>query len=159
MPDRPLPTVSYPQEARAAFLRHRDAALEGYEWKQQSPLSILVTIEAARPDGGADFYLARFGFQYYPTWPASVTFVNPNTEQYDPKHWPQSTAPDIAFHAPYGDAPEGMVCNSMFFEYYFWGGHSPAIRIHWDPQKHTFAASLHELRIALGRPYYQGPRS
>jgi hypothetical protein len=43
----------------------------------------------------------------------------------------------------------------MFFEYYFWGGHSPDDVIRWDPRKHTFAASLNELRFALRAPYYK----
>lgn len=158
MPDRPLPTVSDPEEAREAFLRHRDAALEGYTWEEDGPLSILVHLEGRRPSGEVDSYLARFRFLYYPTWPPSVTFINPDTKRYDPAYWPNGGGPSLAFHPTYGDAPEGMVCNSMFFEFYFWGGHAPDEAIRWNPQRHTFAASLNELRIHLLPPYYQGPR-
>jgi len=158
MPDRPLPTVSDPEEALEAFLRHHKAALEGFRWEQEGPLSILVELEAQRVSGEVDFYLARFSFLYYPTWPASVTFVKPETRRYDPTYWPSATGTNIAFHATYGDAPNGMICNSMFFEYYFWGGHNPGEGIAWDPERHTFAASVNELRIHLRPPYYKGPR-
>lgn len=158
MPDRPLPTVSDPEEARDAFLRHRVAALEGYRWEEEGPLSILVHLEGHRASGEVDLYLARFSFLYYPKWPPSVTFVNPGTRQYDPAYWPDGGSNTLAFHAPYGDAPTGMVCNSMFFEYYFWGGHNPDASIHWDQRNHTFAASLNELRIHLRPPFYRRPR-
>lgn len=157
MPDRPLPTVSDPEDAREAFQRHQ-VALDGYRWEEEGPLSILVHLDGHRASGEMDSYLARFTFLYYPTWPPSVTFINPETKEYDPAYWPVVNSPSLAFHATYGDAPKGMVCNSMFFEYYFWGGHTPDNSVHWDQARYTFAATLNELRIHLGPPYYQGPR-
>lgn len=142
-----------------AFLKHAPAALDGLEWQQETPLSILVPLDATRGTGEVDRYLVRFDFAYYPSWPPRVTFVDPTTKRYDATAWPEvSGAPNIAFHASYGDAPTGMVCNSMFFEFYFWGGHGADDRIRWDPCRHTFAASLNELRDALRPPYYVGPR-
>lgn len=160
MPDRPLPTASDPEIARAAFLRHRDAALEEYVWEQDGALAILVPMEGRRTTSELDRYLARLTFLYYPTWPPGATFVNPQSRRYDPTKWPEvdSSVPGatLALHPTYGDAPEGLVCNSMFFEYYFWGGHAPGESIRWDPTQHTFAASLNELRIHLQPPYYRG---
>jgi hypothetical protein len=49
-----------------------------------------------------------------------------------------------------------MVCNSMTFEYYFWGGHTPAGEIHWNKGTHTFAATIAELVDHLNPPFYQG---
>lgn len=158
MSDRPLPTVSDPEVAREVFLKHRAAALEEYAWEEDGPLAILVQLEGHRADGTVDQYVARFSFLYYPTWPPSVTFVNPETREYDPAYWPKANGPNFAFHAEYGDAPTGMVCNSMFFEYYFWGGHTPDASIRWDALRPTFAASLNELRIYLQQPFYEGPR-
>lgn len=158
MPDHPLPTVSDPEEARESFLNHRAAALEEYAWEEDGPLAILVQLEGHRADGTVDRYVARFSFLHYPTWPPSVTFVNPETRAYDPAYWPKANGPNFAFHAEYGDAPAGMVCNSMFFEYYFWGGHTPDASVRWDAACHTFAASLNELRIYLQQPLYEGPR-
>jgi len=155
MPDRELPTVVDPEVARAAFLAHAPAALEGFKWEQETPLSILVWIEAHPGEGDPDRYLARFDFSYYPDWPPRVTFVDPKTKLPNPTAWPVvNGAPNIAFYGAYGDAPTGMVCNSMFFEYYFWGGHSPDDTIRWNARTHTFAASLNELRLALRSPYY-----
>lgn len=144
--------------AREAFERDAPKALEGYMWRQQTPLSILVEIPAGRRDGATDTYLARFAFLHYPEFPPSVTFVHPTSEKYDPAAWPMVEGlSNISFSAVYGEAPEGMVCNSMFFEYYFWGGHSPDAKIRWDPSRMTFAAALAELRDALRQPYYKGP--
>lgn len=162
MPDRQLPTAADPEVALAAFLRHRDLALTGYEWEQDGPLAILVALEGRRTTAEVDRYLARLSFLYYPAWPPSATFVNPATHRYDPKFWPDVdptvAGATLALHPTYGDAPEGLVCNSMFFEYYFWGGHAPSEGIRWDSARHTFAASLNELRIHLQPPYYRGPR-
>ena len=143
--------------ARDAFERHARAALGGRTWTEETPLSILIDIGARRDDGGIDPYVARFDFVHYPMWPPGVTFVDAATHRYEPSAWPRvEGAPNIAFHAVYGDAPAGMVCNSMFFEYYFWGGHSADERIRWDPERLTFAASLTELDEALRPPYYRG---
>lgn len=156
MPDHPLPAVSDPEEARAAFLHHQAAALEGLVWEEDGPLAIVLHLEGLRPNGEVEPYLARFSFLYYPAWPPSVTFVHPQTRVYDPAYWPKASSPTLAFHAEYGGAPAGMVCNSMFFEYYFWGGHTPDATVRWDPKRHTFAASVNELRIHLRPPYYEG---
>lgn len=162
MPDHLLPTAADPEDARESFLRHRDVALDDFEWEQDGPLAIFVHLEGRRVDGTVDRYLARLSFLYYPAWPPSATFVNPDTRRYDPKSWPDVdttvSGATLALHPVYGDAPEGLICNSMFFEYYFWGGHAPGGNIRWDPARHTFAASLNELRIHLLPPYYRGPR-
>lgn len=157
MPDHPLPTPTDPLLARQAMMRDAPSALDGLVWREQTPLSLLVELEAYCADGSIDLYLARFGFQHYPDWPASVTFVDPVSEMYDPGAWPRVEGlSNIAFTAAYGDAPEGMVCNSMFFEYYFWGGHSPDPKIHWDHSRMTFAAAITELRDAFRQPFYKG---
>jgi hypothetical protein len=158
VPDRPLPSPTSPQIARAALLAHRDAALQDLQWEEESPLVLYVSLPAVRPDGTVDTYLARFSFVYYPDWPPSVTFVDPATKNYNPAHWPSISGSDrLAFHATYGDAPAGMVCNSMFFEYYFWGGHGGAEGQTWEPGRHTMASTIGELKIHLRPPYYTGP--
>jgi len=157
MPDHPLPSAGDPLLAREAFECHAPAALEGRTWSEETPLSIVIEINARCDDAEVDSYLARFDFVHYPAWPPSVTFVDAKTRRYDPSAWPRvEGAPNIAFSAVYGDAPFGMVCNSMFLEYYFWGGHSPDDTIRWNPRRHTFAASLTELDEALRPPFYKG---
>jgi hypothetical protein len=154
-----MPTLADPLEARAAMLRHRDAALEGLRWCEESALVLLVWLPALRNDGRKDIYLARFDFSWYPTWPPSVTFLDRRGREPSPLAWPNvSPPPTIAFYPTYDGAPNGMVCNSMFFEYYFWGGHAPGEAIRWNATR-TFAASINELREALRPPYYQGKRT
>ncbi len=160
MPDRALPEAVEPQLARAALIAHMGNALEGYRYEYDGDRTIYVWMDGVKPDGTVDEYLVRLMFLYYPEWPPNVTFVNPETRRYDGKSWPQITgAIRLAFHASYGDAPAGMVCNSMTFEYYFWGGHSPTDGIKWNKEVHTFAATLAELRDHLRQPYYQGRTS
>lgn len=144
--------------ARAAVLANREAAMDGLRWEEESGLVTFVTLPAQRADGVADAYLARFSFVYYPDWPPSVTFVNPSTRAYDPAYWPKINNSDrMALHPEYGDAPAGLICNSMFFEYYFWGGHAQQAGQCWEKGRHTMAATVAELRIHLSQPYYIGP--
>lgn len=160
MPDHPLPVPTPPRLAKAALIAHRDGSLEGLHWEKGSPLVLYVTLPAVRPDGIVDSYIARFSFVYYPDWPPSVTFVDPETKVYSPSHWPHSVNSDrLAFHATYGDAPAGLICNSMFFEYYFWGGHARTEGQMWTKGRHTMAATVGELKIHLAPPYYIGPVS
>jgi len=157
VPDHPLPSLADPVIAAKAFAEHKAAALEGLRWRQITPLSIAIELPASGPNGPGDIFVALFRLSWYPTWPPSVTFVDPDTLESKPSMWPRVDGkPDIAFYATYGDAPDGMVCNSMFFEYYFWGGHGPTDAIRWDPKRHTLAASLNELKDALRSPYYTG---
>jgi hypothetical protein len=160
MPDSPLPEAVDPQRARATLAAHVDNALEGYYYEYDGDRTIYVWMAGERPNGSVDEYLIRLTFLCYPEWPPSVTFVNPKTRRYDGTHWPQiAGATRLAFHPVYGDAPAGMVCNSMSFEYYFWGGHSPAEGIRWSKAVHTFAATMAELHDHLRQPFYQGRAS
>lgn len=153
-----LPDPSQFDEARAALLSHRDKALAGLRWEEDGPLSIVVWLPAEDPKGDVDVLLSRMTFLYYPTYPPSVTFLNPTTREYDGFHWPRVTgAPRIAFYPRYGDAPFGMVCNSMVFEWYFWGGHNTNSQaVTWEAGHHTMMATVTEILDALKPPYYQG---
>ncbi len=132
--------------------------MEGLRWEEESALVTYATLPAQRTDGVTDSYLARFSFVYYPDWPPSVTFVSPATRAYDAAHWPKINNSDrMAFHPVYGDAPAGLICNSMFFEFYFWGGHARQAGQCWEKSLHTMAATVAELRIHLSQLYYVGP--
>lgn len=157
MPDHQIPEAVDPFTARAALQNHLPKALDGFRYEYDGDRTVYFWLQAKSSAGGADEYLIRLTFLHYPDWPPSVTFVNPATKQYDGTHWPLvAGSPRIAFYPKYGDAPTGMVCNSMTFEYYFWGGHSPAAEIKWDKKKHTFAATVAELVDHLNPPFYQG---
>lgn len=156
MPDRPLPVPVDPITASTAVREHLSKALDGHRYEYDGDRTILVWLQGTRPAGETDEYLVRLRFLYYPTWPPSVTFLNPQTRKYDGTHWPKVAGnPNIAFYPSYGDAPEGMMCNSTSFEYYFWGGHTPTATIHWNKDRHTFAATIAELTDNLRAPYYQ----
>jgi hypothetical protein len=155
MPDRELPVASDPATASGAWRAAAPAALEGLTWIEESDLRIRVTLPAVRADGGEDVYLARFDFTWYPTWPPSVIFLDPSTLAPAKTAWPQvKDVGHVAFHPDYEGTPGGMVCNSMFFEFYFWGGHAKDGSHAWDPRRHTFAASINVLRDVLKPPYH-----
>lgn len=160
MPDRPLPQVTDPLIARTALQAHMAKALEGYRYEYDGDRAIYVFMNGEQADGTEHEYLLRLTFLFYPDWPPSVTFLNPETRRYDRTHWPKvSGSGRVAFYPSYGDAPTGLVCNSMTFEYYFWGGHSPREAIRWKRGVHTFAATLAEIRDHLRPPHYQGRAS
>lgn len=152
-----LPTPVEFDVARAALVDHRDKALDGLRWEEEGPLALLVWLPAEGTAGNVDEYLARFTFLYYPKYPPSVTFLNPKTRQYDGSHWPKVAGLSrIAFSPRYPGTQCGLVCNSMVFEWYFWGGHDPQNdTITWK-QGYTFAATIAEIRDALRPPYYRG---
>ena len=156
MPDHQLPEAVDPETARAALLKHSENALEGYNWEYDNDRTIYVKMPATDEQGKTEEYLIRLTFLYYPDWPPSVTFLNPETKRYDGTHWPQTNSPSLAMHPSYGDAPTGMVCNSMMFEYYFWGGHNATENIRWQKGKHTLAATIAELTDHLKPPLYKG---
>ena len=65
----------------------------------------------------------------------------------------------FALHAVYDGAPAGLICNSMFFAWYFYGGHGNQPGASWQAGVHHASASVAELKIHLRPPYYQGPSS
>lgn len=157
MPDRQLPEAVDPFTSRSALRAHIPKALDAFRYEYDGDRTVYLWLAARRSTGEMDEYLVRLMFLHYPDWPPSVTFVNPETRQYDGSHWPTVAGSQrVAFHAQYGDAPAGMVCNSMTFEYYFWGGHGPSENIHWNKERHTFAATIAELVDHLNPPFYQG---
>jgi hypothetical protein len=160
MTDRPMPEPTDPEIARAALRKHSVRALENCDYEYDGDRTIYLTLPATDSRGETQQYLVRLTFLYYPDWPPSVTFLNPLTRRYDGTHWPSVTSsPRLAMHVVYGGAPTGMVCNSMTFEYYFWGGHSPTDIIKWNKARHTFFATIAELKDHLQVPYYQGRSS
>ena len=156
MPDRTFPEVADAETARTALKKHSANALEGLEWEYDGDRTIYVKMPAINAQGKAEEYLVRLTFLYYPDWPPSVTFLNPETKRYDGTHWPRTGSSSLAMHPNYGGAPSGMVCNSMTFEYYFWGGHQVTENISWQKGTHTFAATIAELKDHLKPPFYQG---
>jgi len=157
LPDRALPEAASPFASREALQIHIPKALNGFRYEYDGDRTVYLWLTARKTTGETDEYLVRLMFLHYPDWPPSVTFLNPDTKQYDGTHWPGvSGSQRLAFHARYGDAPAGMVCNSMTLEYYFWGGHNPPEDIRWSKVKHTFAATVAELVDHLNPPFYQG---
>lgn len=158
MPDRELATPQPPVAVRKVVdaLESSDT-FEGLKVTRVDDV-LFVEFPAVRADGTVDRYLTKWSFAYYPEWPPDVTFVNKETLRYDPSSWPKINNSGIfALHADYGGAPAGLICNSMFFAWYFWGGHGSQPGTSWKPGVHQAISSVAELKIHLNQPYYIGP--
>jgi hypothetical protein len=159
-----VPVPVTPALAVAALDRHLPKVLGGRSlaaagWRRPSTLTLLVPLTGDRADGGSDDFLVRMGFAYYPNWPPSVLFVNPQTLDYrfpdDRGHLPAITGTnELAVHATFEGVPQ-LVCCSFVLEFYQ-VRHGVEPRHLWDPTVHTFAATLNALRQALREPFYQG---
>jgi hypothetical protein len=157
MPDRHLPTPLPLVQIRRILAEEAPRAFEGLRWECVGDV-YFVEFPAQRRDGTIDSYLTKWTFFHYPDWPPHVTFVNPETKLHDPSYWPATGSDRLSLNPTYGDAPEGLICNSMFFDWYFYGGHGVQPAVSWQPGVHRAAATVAELMIHLQPPYYQGPR-
>jgi hypothetical protein len=153
--DPPLP-LPLP-ELRKVLAEDLPVAFEGLEWWQTEDV-YFVKFPAIREDGTVDSYVTKWTFFHYPAQPPHVTFVNPDTLQYDPASWPNAGTPGLDLSPEYGDAPEGLICNSMFYNWYYYGGHGDQPAVSWKPGIHKAIATVTELRNALRPPHYRGPR-
>lgn len=126
-------------------------------WAQEED-TYFVEFPALRADGTVDRYLTKWTFTFYPEQPPHVTFVNPTTRRYDGSSWPDASNDRVTLHPVYAGAPEGLICNSMFYDWYYYGGHSSRPDMVWRPRVHTAVATVAELRTLLRQPYYNGPR-
>lgn len=133
------------------------AAFGGLKWSQTGDV-YFVEFPATRSDGTVDTYLTKWTFFDYPGRPPHVTFVNLTTKEYDPASWPDAGNDRVALTPVYGDAPEGLICNSMFYDWYYYGGHGDQPGVSWKPGIHKAIATVTELRDLLRPPHYKGPR-
>jgi len=132
-------------------------AFDGMRWFQEVDV-YFVEFPATRADGTVDTYLTKWTFTFYPVQPPHVTFVNPETKRYDPASWPDAGNSRVSLSPVYGEAPEGLICNSMFYDWYYYGGHGNQPAISWKPGVHKAIATVAELRDLLRQPHYRGPR-
>lgn len=151
-PPRPL---SLP-ELRKVLAVDLPVAFEGLEWYGEGEV-YFVTFRATRADSTVDTYLTKWSFLDYPGQPPHVTFVNPETKHHDPAYWPNAHNGRTQLSPVYGDAPDGLICNSMFYAWYYWGGHGDQPAVSWVPGVHKAIATVTELRDVLRQPHYQGP--
>ena len=144
-------------ELRRALAVDAPAAFDGLEWEEVNDV-YFVKFPAVGASGDVDTYLTKWTFFHYPAEPPHVTFVNPETKEYDATGWPDASNDRVALNPVYGDAPEGLICNSMFYNWYYYGGHGDQPAVSWKPGVHKAIATVIELRQLLRQPHYRGPR-
>lgn len=116
-----------------------------------------------------DDYHVDMDMEYYRRHPPGVTFVNPETRSFDPASdmrwfpkWSDLRPPlttlcfnPVASLAEQGYDKTRVFNNTMLLEYYF-GGSEASGDDSWNPQRHTFFATLDILQWLLIRPCYEG---
>jgi hypothetical protein len=164
--DYEIPVPNEPSKAAAAFEEHLQQylAFGGYSsieetqmWKEED-LTLFVPLRATgnRHD---DKYLLRLHFGYYPKFPPSARFLNPETKNYDKAtdlYWlPRIEGTnEFAIHPDYSQQGQ-LICNSMTLEFYI-VRHSYSNRDHLWKSGMTFESTLVPIMAALKSRYYMG---
>lgn len=158
------PVLATPSDAIAAFERDLPKALKGRTmeaagWRRLDGMTLLVPFQGRQASGTLDDYLLRLGFAYYPDWPPSALFVNPQTSSYDlakDKCWlPQiDGCNEIAIHADFNQQGQ-LVCCSLTLEFYA-VRHGVQREHVWNPQEHNFSATINQIDWALKSQFYKG---
>lgn len=163
------PVPNTPAAAKRALARDLPRVLKGRTlaeagWHQPDDLSLLLPMWALGDEGVRDEYRLRLGFGYYPDWPPSAQFVNPDTAQYvhpvDVRHLPRiEGTPEIQVHANYDQTGRfgvsQLICASVTLEFYVIRHQVKPDHL-WDPSKHNFAATINGIAHWLKPPYYKG---
>lgn len=161
----PQPIPVSPAVAIAAFERdlllvRQGRTLAEAGWRKPDPLTLLVPLVATPVGGGQDAFLLRLNFAYYPDFPPSALFVNPDTLAYDPKndakHLPKiEGSPEIQVHVDYSNGQGQLICCSNTLEFYK-VRHGVEKQHLWDGKTMNFAATLNAIRRGLGPAFYKG---
>jgi hypothetical protein len=139
----------------------RGRTLEEVGWLRPDPLTLLIPLAGTRANGIEDPYVLRLRFGYYPEWPPSALFVNPDTREYaypgDLTWLPSiSGTPEIQIHANHNPIGQ-LICASVTLEFYLIR-HGVQPEHVWDPARHNFAVTLNAVTRGLRPPFYQGPQ-
>lgn len=159
-----LPVLATPTDAIAALERDllralRYRTLEEAGWRRLDDLTLLIPMDGVQGNGVLDGYLLRLGFACYPDWPPSTLFINPNTLVYDKTKdacWLPKIegCTEIATHVDYQGRGQ-LVCCSLTLEFYAVLHQVQPTHV-WNPQKHTFSATINQIEWALRSAFYKG---
>lgn len=159
------PVAATPMAAIEAFDRDLAIVLNGknleeLEWKRPDTLTLLVPMIG----GDRDRYLLRLHFGFYPEWPPSAQFVNPDTGIYDIERdlkWLPKIegCSEIQVHPKYEYNGKKMqlICCSATLEFYQ-VRHSVEERHIWNIKHQNFFSTLHAVTRGLQAPFYKGPQ-
>jgi hypothetical protein len=161
-----VPTLATPSEAIRAFEEDLPKALNGRTleeagWRRLDDLTLLVPVHGIAADGVTEPYFVRLGFAYYPDWPPSVQFVNPDTLCYakEDKCWLPKIdgCNEIQVHPAYEFENQviQLVCSSVTLEFYIIK-HNVEPTFVWDSNKQNFSAALNQIEWALRSNFYKG---
>jgi len=158
----PVPVA--PAVAKAALEAHlskvlRGQSLEEAGWVRPDLLTLLIPLAGQLPGGEPDDFLLRFHFGYYPEWPPSAQFVNPETRRYT---FPEDVSwvpkiegtPEIQTHTNYNSGGQ-LICCSLTLEFYL-VRHGVEEKHLWDSKTMNFGATLYAIRRGLGPQFYKG---
>jgi hypothetical protein len=165
MAERQKCPVADPHRGRAAFAEHLPRVLLGRTLEQLgwvSPNALTLLVPMCAGPSGADDFLLRLGFQYYPEWPPTARFVNPDTREYDPArdlYWLPTVIGDPGFavhpHYVHANYAGPLLCCSYIAEFYLILHDVQAAHL-WNSDRHTFGATISRVQEALRSEYYKG---
>lgn len=173
-------------QARAALDSHLDRVLggrtlEAVGWERPDALTLYVPLrgytsstsasaygfdpsetaaDGEQPFAGApagDDYLLRLYFSYYPDWPPSARFINPDTRQFqagDNRWLPSITGTNELSVHPSFQVVGQLICCSATLEFYM-VNHAVQDQHRWQPGS-SFAITLNALSRYLRPPTYLG---
>jgi len=164
------PVLSSPLLAKEAFerdlekvLKRRGNSLSDLRWERLGDLCLFVPVIGRVPGSETvDQYLVKLEFGYYPEWPPSTIFVNPNTRSYDlakDKCWLPSVVDCTEFrvHDNYQQVGQ-VVCSSVTLEFYK-VLHDVKPEHVWNPEKQNFGHTIYQVEWALNSSFHKGRQS
>lgn len=171
MPEELLPVANDPLLAKEALDEHLAlmfeikgvANLEELGWTRPTPLTLRIPMRAVSGNQ-VDEFMLELGFSYYPDWPPSARFINPNTGAFDPATdycWVPilDGSPAIYTHRVYngpdGKVYLGFICCSFTLDYYLSRHGVSFPGTHWKAKDRKFLATISVLEHAM-RTCYRG---
>lgn len=154
------PVLNNPLRAKEALERDLPKALRNIDgWQRLDDLNVIVPQYARNTNGEVDNYLLKLNFAYYPQWPPSAQFVNPETLNYlypaDIKWLPKiEGTSEIAVHASFQNVGQ-LICNSMTLEFYQ-VNHGVEDRHLWNEDNCNFSATINVIKQYINSNYYKG---
>lgn len=122
---------------------------------------LVQVLDAVRPDGKTDRFVAVVDAADFPLYPFDVGFVDPNLGEPDaigsvdiknPRWFPFDG--ETKFKTEFKDAPRVFVCIQPGFSKEYFIHHKTE---QWNPRYWTLARVVHQLHLALRDPAYQRP--
>jgi hypothetical protein len=122
---------------------------------------LVQVLDAVRPDGKTDRFVALVDAAQFPLYPFDIGFVDPTlsepdairSEEIKNSRWFPFDG-ETKFKTEFKDAPQVFVCIQPGFSKEYFIHHKTE---QWNPRYWTLARVVHQMHLALREPTYQQP--